>query len=60
MADDKNPSRVDTMVKGILLGGSIGIIAGLVMSIDLPRALLLGMLCGVLGAATLHGRPRKK
>lgn len=57
---DKDKSITDALVRGILLGGSVGVIAGLVLSLDLARALFLGMLCGVLGAITLHGRARKK
>lgn len=55
---DKNVT--DALVRGILLGGSVGIVGGLVLSMDLSRALFLGMLCGVLGAVTSYARSRKK
>ncbi len=57
---DKNKSITDALVRGILLGGSVGVIAGLVLAMDLSRALFLGMLCGVLGAVTSYSRARKK
>ncbi len=50
----------DALVRGILLGGSVGIIGGLVLSMELSRALLLGMLCGVLGAVTSYSRSKRK
>lgn len=59
MADDDNASFHDTialLVKGILLGGSIGGIAGWLGVLPFWRALGMGMLVGCLASLTLRDR----
>lgn len=52
---DKPKTIFDFMVRGILLGGSLGVIAGWLF-IDMARGLFLGMLCGALAGLTLYHR----
>ncbi|WP_291320367.1 hypothetical protein [Desulfonatronospira sp.] len=38
--------------RGVILGGTVGLTASLLFGIDPLRALILGVLCGLLGVAT--------
>ena len=49
------------IVRGILIGGSMGVIGALAgFSDSLPRAFLVGMIAGILAGITLAVRARKK
>ena len=50
---DESGNRLEAMARGILTGGAIGAIASLLGFMDMHRALMLGMVCGILGALTL-------
>ncbi|CCO24332.1 hypothetical protein [Maridesulfovibrio hydrothermalis] len=57
---DKNFERLlECMARGILVGGSIGAIAGWFF-MDLQRALLLGMLIGCVAGLTMKNVKDKK
>ncbi|MFW5730950.1 MAG: hypothetical protein ACOCPN_03765 [Desulfonatronovibrionaceae bacterium] len=47
------------VIRGIILGGSVGLMASW-FGFDPARALLLGMLCGLLAALTRTAALRKK
>ncbi len=49
-----------TLAKGILLGGSLGIIASWLGIIDIARGLFLGALVGCLGALSVKSMREKK
>ncbi|EPR31011.1 hypothetical protein dsat_1138 [Alkalidesulfovibrio alkalitolerans DSM 16529] len=49
----------DYLARGILIGGSLGVVAGLLFT-TLERGLFLGMLCGAFAGATLYTRSLKK
>lgn len=51
--------RLERMVRGILIGGSLGAMAGLLEIMDLRRAIFLGALVGVLAAITRPGKKPK-
>lgn len=55
---DKPKTLLDYTVRGILMGGSVGVFAGLLF-IDMSRGLFLGMLCGALAGITLHNKQAK-
>ncbi len=55
---DKPKTLLDYTVRGILMGGSVGVLAGLLF-VDMSRGLFLGMLCGALAGITLHSRQAK-
>ena len=38
--------------RGVIMGGTVGLTASLIFGIDPLRALILGVLCGLLGVAT--------
>ena len=44
------------IVRGILIGGSVGVLAGLVMDMHLGRAMALGMIAGFLAGITMERR----
>ncbi len=44
-------NKKDAIVRGIILGGSIGLIAGWA-GMNPPRALALGLVCGLLAGVT--------
>ncbi|WP_027722946.1 hypothetical protein [Maridesulfovibrio zosterae] len=57
---DKNFERLlECMARGILVGGSVGAIAGWFF-MDFQRALLLGMLVGCIGGLTMKNVRDKK
>ncbi|MGE4553124.1 MAG: hypothetical protein AB7D57_08430 [Desulfovibrionaceae bacterium] len=59
MADDDNKSFHDTvaaLVKGVMLGGSLGGIVGWTGILPFWRALGLGMLVGCLASLTVRDR----
>jgi ABC-type uncharacterized transport system permease subunit len=60
----KNIGRVEmdkkqAVMRGIIMGGSIGLIAGW-FGMNPPRALLLGLVCGLLAGVTKALVDRKK
>ncbi|MDD4951768.1 MAG: hypothetical protein PHV85_04395 [Desulfovibrionaceae bacterium] len=60
MADKNIHETIEYMAKGILIGGSLGAVAGWFF-MDFGRALGLGMLCGCLAGLSFKGmRDRKK
>jgi hypothetical protein len=54
----QTPNRMEILVRGILVGGSLGALAGFLDVMDFHRAVGLGMLVGAL-AALAHGKDRK-
>lgn len=57
MAGGKRGSdRMEALVRGILIGGSIGALAALTGIMDMHRAIFLGGLCGILAVITRAGR----
>lgn len=51
---------MNNIVRGILIGGSIGVFAGLAGVTDMGRGLMLGGLVGILAVLTMQGRREKK
>jgi len=51
MSDDKN-----YLIRGILIGGSLGVFAGLLGWMDMARGAALGMVGGFLAGLTLARR----
>lgn len=41
------------LIKGILIGGSIGLLAHLIVGLDIRRAISLGILCGLMAGVTM-------
>ena len=46
--------RIESMVRGVFIGGSLGVIASWVTDIHIYKAAGLGMLCGVLAGLTVR------
>jgi len=60
LKEDKNFERLlECMARGILVGGSVGAIAGWFF-MDIQRALLLGMLVGCVAGLTMKNVHDKK
>ena len=60
LKEDKNFERLlECMARGILVGGSVGAIAGWFF-MDIQRALLLGMLVGCVAGLTMKNVRDKK
>lgn len=59
MSRDQEMTIIDAMVRGILIGGSVGALAGVLDIIDLRRAIFLGMCVGILGAVTAYKRSKR-
>ena len=57
--DKKFERLLECMARGILVGGSVGAIAGWFF-MDFQRALLLGMLVGCIGGLTMKNVRDKK
>lgn len=55
---DKNLSVADYLTRGILIGGSFGVIGGWLFT-DFRRGLFLGMLCGALAGLTYAARRKR-
>lgn len=56
---DKNLNVTDYLARGILIGGSLGVIGGWLF-FDFRRGLFLGMLCGALAGLTYAARRNKR
>ena len=52
----KKPDRMELLARGILIGGSVGVLASLAGVMDMQRAAVLGALCGVLAVLTRKAR----
>ncbi len=46
--------------RGVVMGGTVGLTASLLLGIDPLRSLILGVLCGILGVATKVAMDNKK
>ena len=46
--------------RGVIMGGTVGLTASLLLGIDPLRALVLGILCGLLGVATRVAIEKRK
>lgn len=56
MADSDSNRTINTIVRGIFLGGALGAIASWVTDYPFGRALGFGMLCGVAASLTMKDR----
>lgn len=55
-----NGDRMEAMARGILIGSGMGGLASLLGLMELKRAVLLGMLCGVLAVVSRNIRRPKE
>ncbi len=46
--------------RGVILGGTVGLTASLLLGIEPLRALILGVLCGLLGVTTRAALEKRK
>ena len=62
MSDSNTTRVINTIVRGIFLGGALGIMASWILDYPFGRALGFGMLCGVAATLTMKDRmeSRKK
>ncbi|MGE4504902.1 MAG: hypothetical protein AB7D51_06095 [Desulfovibrionaceae bacterium] len=56
MSDANTQRVINTLVRGIFLGGGLGAIVGWTGLMPFGRALGLGMLCGVVASLTFKDR----
>lgn len=59
MNPDKRNLLAQSLYKGVLVGGSLGVLAGIFV-IDPPRAFFLGVGCGLLAGWTFYKRESGK
>lgn len=48
----QKPDRMQLLARGILTGGSVGVLLSLTGLVGMRRALLMGALCGILAVYT--------
>ncbi len=56
MSDSGNNRTINAIVRGIFLGGALGVAASWLTDYPLGRALGFGMLCGVAASLTVKDR----
>ncbi|MBU1247945.1 MAG: hypothetical protein KKB70_04540 [Proteobacteria bacterium] len=56
MSDSDTNRTINTVVRGIFIGGSLGAIASWFLDYPIERAVGFGMLCGVAATLTLKDR----
>lgn len=56
MSESNTNKIINTLVRGIFLGGALGAIVGWTELMPFGRALGLGMLCGVVASLTFKDR----
>lgn len=59
MKDDNRPRLGEAIMKGLLIGGSIGMMAGWFMP-EPTKPLILGFLCGILAGVTFWLREKNR
>ncbi len=59
MSDNPKPSLGEAVMKGLLIGGSLGMIAGWFLP-EPTKPLILGFLCGILAGVTFWMRERRR
>lgn len=57
---DKSKSTTDYLVRGILIGGSLGVFAALLGFVDMGRGLALGMVAGFAAGFTMAKKREKE
>ncbi|OIO01566.1 MAG: hypothetical protein AUJ49_07505 [Desulfovibrionaceae bacterium CG1_02_65_16] len=59
--DKRFAGTLNHLARGIIIGGSLGVIAGwLIPGVDMGRMLGLGLLCGCLAGVTMKNRADRK
>lgn len=60
-ADKRFAGTLNHLARGIIIGGSLGVIAGwFIPGADMARMVGLGLLCGCLAGVTMKNRADKK
>lgn len=60
MSDSNTSRTINTIVRGIFIGGALGVAVSFITDYPIERAAGMGMLCGVFATLTLKDRLESK